>query len=330
MPLSKVTDTVSGVAGDSILILDQYSVRAQMALQTSQHATTHRASAGFLRTLTTATPHGMGPGEAFMVSGAPWYYRTHGDGYQMLFQVVSVPAPNQVTYYAHTTSDEATTADTTGVVYRLGWRRLRVGMRCAMPTTAAPTLIQHCFGIGVSQGAHPVASSLCERFVGIGNVDAVSTSFYPSGPSRFVLSGSCSLISTKQGPTWTPKFTPYGTGDRSWWAATRVSPGLVIVEYSPYYVGTDHTCYFAGNVVSVCTNHYGLTSEHLKTFLRHPENFGVSVPSGFTVLNVPFYFTGQSASWDPAFGTFPVYLEAFNRSAEKKLEIMDIGYAFLL
>ena len=327
MPLSKVTDTVSGVAGDSILILDQYSVRAQMALQTSQHATTHRASAGFLRTLTTATPHGMGPGEAFMVSGAPWYYRTHGDGYQMLFQVVSVPAPNQVTYYAHTTSDEATTADATGVVYRLGWSRLRVGMRCAIPTTATLQGIQHAFGIGVSQGPYPISSPLCQRFVGTGN-SLSSQLGYSTGPGRLGAGGGVWLTSIKNGAIWSAgdSGTEWPT---AWWSSSRSAPSLAVIEYRPTLSLPTHSCLFSLTGFTCVTYSAALTAEHLKSVLRHPENLIVSTPPSLAPTVREVQMSGSS-TWDPAFGTFPVYLEAFNRMANYKLEIMDIGYAFLL
>ena len=327
MPLSKVTDTVSGVAGDSILILDQYSVRAQMALQTSQHATTHRASAGFLRTLTTATPHGMGPGEAFMVAGTVWYYRTHGDGYQMLFQVVSVPAPNQVTYYAHTTSDEATTADATGVVYRLGWSRLRVGMRCAIPTTASLSTIQHAFGIGVSQGPYPISSPLCQRFVGTGN-SLTAQLGYETGPARIGAGMGVQLTSIKNGAIWSAgdAGTPWPTAV---WAAARSSPGLMVIEYRPTLSLPTHSCLLSLTGFTSVAYTSLVTAEHLKSVLRHPENLIVSTPPSLAPTVREVQMSGSS-TWDPAFGTFPVYLEAFNRMNTHKLEIMDIGYAFLL
>ncbi len=321
MPITKTTDTVSGVDNVALLSLTQYGIRAKIEIPNKKAiAATHRSSSGTNRTITLAEDHGMSVNDLFLFGGfANTNYNPTPSSY-LIGNVSANPAANKLTYIMGTALTEAETPDPGGGIVRLGFRTLRIGMRSAAPRTTAWASEKWSHGMGLAQGEYPVGSPNCVSFFGCGGDDAPATSAHPytAGPPSCTTTpfSNTYLCFVKRSGTWA------GTTTSGLWrtAASRSQPFIRLMDLTVNAL-TSLTPSFSIAELQFANQ----TRDLLLTTLRNPLPLSSGVFAGYTVGT---FYTNTSTHWAHYNYGADLYLEAFIRDPAQSLEIMDIGYSY--
>ncbi|MCZ7640016.1 MAG: hypothetical protein M5U12_30565 [Verrucomicrobia bacterium] len=324
----KTTDTVAGVANTALLGIEQYSVRAKMQIPGSKVITaSHRASSGTTRTITLAEPHGM-------ITGAYFTYGSFGHAdYNPLTNhtlgiVTGVPAPNKLTYTSSATLTEAETSDTTGQILVLGWKRLRLGMRFAIPRTSTSNWDAGTFalGLGVSQGSYPIGSPQCARWWGFANAGQSTLNYFTSSGTYTVSVGNGNKLGRKVGSGWGGEAN-FVTSD--YISLRGQAPSMVFIDAIK---GTGNAWSFSWKC-PVFSSISQVTAERFLAILKSPIAFLSSSDQSLEGLTLSGYIQQLSTTaFIPAVpeNGADLYLEPFIRASGQPMEIMDIGYAVLM
>lgn len=320
MSISKLTDTVHSVADTPILSVEQFSIRAKMQIPGSKTlAVTLRASTGTTRTVTTAEPHGLAVGDYILPGnfGNASYNPATSYG---LATVTAVPSSTKVSFDWNGSLTEAETGDTAGVIVALKWKRLRMGMRWAIPRTSDLACGVNAFGLGVAQGAYPVQSANCVRWFGYSNTGQATWTYF-NGNTLYIPYGQRGLCKAGTSYTGTMSFYTY-----DYLSNRRAYPGALFLEFTK---GTNN--YFALGWKMQTTSYVSSVTE-AKFLAVLKSSIAFTSTSDQTLEGIQWSgYIEQLAdgSLHPllAVNGHDLYIETFFRAVGQPMEIMNIGYA---
>lgn len=350
MPISKATTTIAGVT-DAYLSITQYGIRAKMNLPRAKALTTAtRASSGGTKTLTFASAHGLVVQDYILVGGG-----TLPDGYKTGLatsglkywwaQVTAVPSATSIQYTTGTSATEAETADTTGIVWALGFKGLRIGVRFAFTgRSGAWTTPPLGWGLMLSQGPQPVGSTTVWGGLGVLCNSAPFTFTAASGQTpAYLTPNSPGVLQMNAFGRLPPSSYLVASTTVSQnalrFSCERAKPSVMFIDIMPGLFisgGTNR-----GFGVYMHTNDTGslgsVTKEQFLGVLRYPSYApsGVSGLSLATVQNTCYgWYSGDTTNPGPFVLTptnneGPLYVEFWCNDPSQPVDITDFGYAVI-
>lgn len=320
MGITKLVDTVHSVADTPILSVEQFSIRAKMQIPGSKTiASTHRASTGTTRTITLTEPHGLAVGDYVLPGNFSNAAYNPASSYGLAV-ITAVPSPTKLSFEWNGSLSEAETSDTAGVIVALKWKRLRLGMRWAVPRTSDLACGTYAFGFGVAQGTYPVQSASCVRFFGYSNSAQATWTYYNSN-SLYIPYNQRALRKAGTSYASTANFNMY-----DYVSSRRAYPGALFIDLTK---GTGN--YFAFTWKMQAPSYMSAVTEaKFLGVLKSPIAFTSSSDQTLEGIQWSGYIEQVTdVNLHPllAVNGHDLYIETFFRAVSQPMEIMNLGYA---